>query len=255
MYSVSSRSFCSWTSTPVPKRETFPKASWTALSSKHTSSSKNLSEATLILYSTCSDRYRYPAAPPWRQSGTQGWAMKPECPTSPQKASPVPSKGAVSQLSGSATTRNLSSQPRYCFSNNFLQEGFLSRLGKADCLAQGSQLISVQSRINGSVHVHGFWMKVTHVLPFPRQTVRNLWNRDPINRGFEPTASCRCCIRDTQFYTASLQKHCKSCKKSGPRNQPSSADTVKPVKERSSPCGILRGKSSTQGNHCQCWKK
>lgn len=89
-------------------------------------------------------------------------------------------------------------------------------------------------------------------LPFPRQTVRNLWNRDPINWGFEPTASCRFCIHETQFYTASLQKHCKSCKKSGPRNQPSSADTVKPVKERSSPCGILRGKSSTQGNHCQC---
>lgn len=112
------------------KRETFPKASWTALSSKHTSSPKNLPEAILILYSMCSDRDWYSAAPPWRQSGTQGWAIKPECPMSPQKASPVPSKGAVSQLSGSARTRNLSSQPRYCFSNNFCKRGFCPGLAK-----------------------------------------------------------------------------------------------------------------------------
>lgn len=139
-----------------------------------------------------------------------------------------------------------SQQPaKVLLQQQLLQEGFLSRFGKAGCLAQWSQLVSVQSRINGSVQVHGFGMKATHALPFPRPTARNLWNRDPINWGFEPTVPCRFCIRETWFYNVSLQKHCKSCKKSGPRNQSSSADTVKSIKERSSPCVILRGKSST----------
>lgn len=94
-------------------------------------------------------------------------------------------------------------------------------------------------------------MRITHILPFPR----NLWNRDSCQWGFDPFVSCRFCILESQFYTSSLEKHCKSCKKSGPRNQSSSVDAVKPIKETSSPCVILRGKSSTQGNHCQWGKK
>lgn len=145
-----------------------------------------------------------------------------------------------------------SQQPaKVLLQQQLLQEGFLSRFGKAGCLAQWSQLVSVQSRINGSVQVHGFGMKATPCSSLPQANCKEPLEQGPINWGFEPTVPCRFCIRETQFYTVSLQKHCKSCKKSGPRNQSSSADTVKSIKERSSPCVILRGKSSTKGNHCQ----
>lgn len=179
--------------------------------------------------------------------------------TTEGRASPAPSKGAVSQLSGSACLSNQkqkSQQPAKVLLQQQLPAGGVSvQTCQSHCLAQWAQLISVQPRIYGPVHVHGFWMKAIHVLPFPRHTARNLRNRDPNNWGFEPAVSCRSCILETQFYTSLLQKHCKSCKKSGPRNQSSSGDAVKPIKERSSPCVILRGKSSTQGNHCQCRKK
>lgn len=121
------------------------------------------------------------------------------------------------------------------------------------------QLISDLLKINGSIHTRGFWMKTTDVLHFCQQVIRNLWNRGCDNCFFDPTASGRFCILETQFSSSPLQlsdeEHCKSSMKPELKNQLSSVDAVKPIKERSSPGAILRGKSSTQGNQCQCWIK
>lgn len=94
----------------------------------------------------------------------------------------------------------------------------------------------------------------------PYSSLAQAHRKEPLEQGycqwgFDPSLSCRCCILETQFYASSLHKHWKSCKKSGPRNQLPSVDAVKPIKQRSSLCAILRGTSSSQGNHCQCWKK
>lgn len=85
---------------------------------------------------------------------------------------------------------------------------------------------------------------------FPHTT-----NKEPLEHRTYPfflwsyCISCRFCILGTQFSSSPLQlsdeKHCKSSKKPGPKNQSSSVDAVKPIKERSSPGIILRGKSST----------
>jgi len=99
-------------------------------------------------------------------------------------------------------------------------------------------------------------MKTTDV-HFPRQVIRNLWNRDPINCFFDPTVSCVFCILQTQFHSSPFQLSDEKCYKIQHETWTQESTifcrrSKAYVKERSPPAVMLRGKSYPQGHQCQC---